>query len=347
MRRSKLRPTLADVARKAGVSIMTVSNVVNGHADLVREKTKERVTNAIQALGYRPHIHARALRLSRSWTIGLMITARISEFPAAPWLSKVIAGLSYQLNEHGYGLLLYNQLPQTLDESTDLKWSRTDGLVVLVSGSTAKRKEILERLSRLRQPIIALQEPNPLLPQQDIAVVRQDDFGGGEKLARYLMAHGAKRLVFIRPASEWPAMRERVRGMASIIKRVLNTSLRVIQCSDESHAAVEAAVLEELREHGLPSAFIGTNELIALATLNVLESSGYSVPGDVSLAGFNASELWFFAKRKITTIGFMPYEIGILAAQSMLDRLEIGKFSARLKVLPAELIVGDTTPLPG
>jgi LacI family transcriptional regulator len=343
MRRSKYKPTLADVARKAGVSVMTVSNVVNGHAGLVREKTRERVTNAIQALGYRPHIHARSLRLSRSWTIGMMITSSISDFPAAPWLSKVLAGLSYHLNEHGYGLLLYNQHPQKLDESTHLKWSRTDGLVVLVSGSTAKRKEILERLSRLNQPIIALQEPNPPLPKQDIAVVRQDDFGGGEKLARHLMTQGAKQLVFIRPASEWPAMRERFRGMASIIKRVSNTSLRAIQCSDESHAAVEAAVLKELQEHGLPDAFIGTNESIALATLNVLESGGYSVPGEVSLAGFNASELWFFAKRKITTIGFLPYEIGTRAAQSMLDRLESGNFSTRVEVLPAELIVGDTT----
>ncbi len=322
---------------------MTVSNVVNGHAGLVREKTRDRVANAIQALGYRPHIQARALRLSRSWTIGMMITARISDFPAAPWLSKVLAGLSHHLNEHGYGLLLNNHQPQKLDKSTRLNWSRTDGLVVLVSGSAPKRKDTLERLSRLNQPIIALQEPSKLLPKQDIAVVRQDDFGGGKKLARHLVTHGAKRLIFIRPASEWPAMRERMRGMASIIKSVSNTSLRAIQCSDESHAAVEAAVLKELEDHGLPDAFIGTNESIALATLNVLESGGYSVPGDVSLAGFNASELWFFAKRKITTIGFLPYEIGTRAAQSMLDRLESGKFSSRVEVLPAELIVGDTT----
>src|SRR5579872_3120348 len=100
MKRYKAKPTLADVARKAGVSVMTVSNVVNGHAHLVRDKTQKRVTNAIQALGYRPHIHARALRLSRSWTIGMMITARMSDFPAAPWLSKVLAGLSNRLSEN-------------------------------------------------------------------------------------------------------------------------------------------------------------------------------------------------------------------------------------------------------
>lgn len=160
----------------------------------------------------------------------MMITARISDFPAAPWLSKVFAGLSHHLNEHGYGLLQYNQHCQKLDESTDLQRSRTDGLVVLVSGSTAKRKEILEKLSRLNQSTIALQEPNTPLPKQDIAVVRQDDFGGSEMLARHLMTHGAKRLVFVRPASEWPAMRERIRAWHR------SSSLSRIPLSEQSNA---------------------------------------------------------------------------------------------------------------
>jgi LacI family transcriptional regulator len=343
MSRSKAKPTLADVARKAGVSTMTVSNVVNGHSELVRQETRDRVTKAIRALGYRPHIHARALRLSRSWTVGMMITARLSDFPAAPWLSKMLAGLSNHLNEHGYGLLLHNQNPQEIDQSTLLKWGRTDGLIVMVSGSNARRRQILDRLSRLNQPVVALQEPNAPHPKQDIAVVRQDDFGGGLMLGDHLVARGAKRLVFIKPASEWPAMRERIRGLSSAIQRSPKASLTSIQCHDESYAAVEASVLKELKEHGLPDAFVGTNEAIALATLNILEARGYSISNDVLLAGFNASELWFFAKRKITTIRFPPYDIGTQAADMMLSRLETGRFPRAFKVLPAELIVGDTT----
>jgi DNA-binding LacI/PurR family transcriptional regulator len=273
----------------------------------------------------------------------MMVTARLSDFPAAPWLSKVLAGLSNHLNEHGYGLLLHNQNPHEIDQSTLLKWARTDGLIVMVSGSNGRRREILDRLSQLNQPIVALQEPTAPHAKQDIAVVRQDDFGGGAILGDHLVAMGARRLIFIKPTSEWPAMRERIRGLSSAIQRCPNASLTSMQCHDESYAAVEASVLKELKAHGLPDAFVGTNEAIALATLNVLEARGYSIPNDVLLAGFNASELWFFARRKITTIRFLPYEIGTQAAEMMVRRLENGHFGNAEEVLPAELVVGDTT----
>ena len=222
------RPTLADVARKAGVSVMTVSNVVNGHSAIVRERTKQQVLRAILALDYRPHVHARALRLSRSWTVGIMITSRMSDFPAAPWLSKVLAGLSNQLNERGYGLLLHNQNPDEIDESTLLKWSRTDGLVVMVSGPSTKRREILERLAGTNQPLIALQEPSSPANELDLAVIRQDDVGGGAILGRHIVNGGGKRLVFLRPATEWPAMRERARGIMSAVRNRQGASLTVI-----------------------------------------------------------------------------------------------------------------------
>jgi LacI family transcriptional regulator len=340
---SKPKPTLADVAKTAGVSIMTVSNVVNGRADLVREKTRARVLRAVQALGYRPHIHARALRLSRTWTIGMLVTARLSDLPGTPWFSKVLAGLCNHLNEHGYGLLLHSHSPQALDDSTLLKWSRTDALVALVSGSSEQRRQVVEKLSRLDQPVVTLQEPDHPERDRDVAVVRQDDFGGGVKLAEHLLGGAARKLVFIRPHSEWPAMSERTRGMSSMIKRVRKASLKTIGCADVSYAAVEAVVTKELEEHGLPDAFVGANEAIALATLGVLEANGHRVPQDLLLGAFNASELWFFAKRKITTIGFPAYEVGTRAGHKILERLNQGKFSSRVEVLPAELIVGDTT----
>ena len=339
----KRRATLADVASKAGVSVMTVSNVVNGRSSIVRERTKQRVLQAIDALEYRPHPHARALRLSRSWTVGIMITSRMSDFPAAPWLSKVLSGLSNQLADRGYGLLLHNQDPDKIDEATLLKWSRTDGLVVLVSGSNSKRQHVLKRLAGLNQPIIALQEPNPPGSELDLAVIRQDDAGGGATLARHLAELFAKRFVFLRPVTEWPAMRERARGIMSVIKKTRGASLAVVQCADKSYSAVEASVLAQIRRDGLPDVFIGTNEFIAYSTLGVLEVAGYSVPHDVAVAGFNASELSRFAKRQITTIGFLPFELGTRAALAMLERLEGGCFSNSLEVLPAELIKGDTT----
>jgi len=259
------RPTLADVARKAGVSVMTVSNVVNGRSAIVRERTRQRVLRAIDALEYRPHMHARALRLSRSWTVGIMITSRMSDFPAAPWLSKFLAGLSNQPAERGYGLLHHNRDPDKLDEATLLIWSRTDGLVLLISGSTTRRHEILKRLKGLNRPLIVVQEPSPPGGELDIAVVRQDDAGGGATLAHHLMNEGAKRLVFTRPVTEWPAMRERTRGIMLVIRKTPGASLTVIQSDDESYSAVERAVLAEIQTNGVADVFIGTNESIAYA----------------------------------------------------------------------------------
>jgi DNA-binding LacI/PurR family transcriptional regulator len=342
-KKSKPRPTLADVARRANVSVMTVSNVVNGRSDLVREKTRQRVAKVVTALGYRPHVHARALRLSRSWTIGMMVTARMRDFPAAPWLSEILSGLSNHLNERGYSLLLHNQDALQMDASALLKWSRTDGLVAMMSGTSAERHSILSALSRLDQPVIALQEPDAPPANWDVAVVRQDDFGGGALLGEHLLAGRARRLVFLRPDSDWPAMRERARGMASVTKEATGASVRSIQCHDQSYAAVETALMNEIAQHGLPDAFVGTNESIAHAALNALGASGYSIPDDVALAGFNKSEIWFFAKRKITTIEFPPYQIGAEAARLMLDRLEKGTFHKNVLVLAAELIAGDTT----
>lgn len=324
---------------------MTVSNVVNGRVHLVRPETRERVDRAIQKLGYRPHVHARALRLARGWAIGMLCITQKSDFLAIQWMSKLVAGLSNYLNEHGYGLLLHRQSPDALDDSILLKWARTDGLIVMLSGPTKEREAILGKLLRLNQPVIALQETIAPRPGQDMAAVRQDDFGAGVKLADHLTSLGARKLVFIEPDFAWPAMAERVRGVTSVIKSVPGASLRVIKCKDEAYEPVENVVLGELKEVGLPDALLGGNEAIALATLTVLESAGYRVPEDVLLTGFNAFEMWFSAKRKITTISFPAYDMGMRAGQMILDRLHSRRFAKRIEILPAELVIGNTTRL--
>lgn len=90
--------------------------------------------------------------------------------------------------------------------------------------------------------------------------------------------------MFLRPAIEWPAMRERARRIMSAVRNRQGASLTVIQCADESYSAVKTSVLEEMEANGLPDAFIGTNESIAYAALGVLETAGFSVPEDIVVA---------------------------------------------------------------
>lgn len=337
------KPTLADVAREAGVSVMTVSNVVNGRDDLVRDVTRERVDRAVEQLGYRPNINARALRLDRGWAVGLLIITHRRDYASMNWMSNVIAGLSSYLDDHDYGLLLSNQSPERLDESPLLKRIQTDGLVVMTSGSDSHRQSIFEKLSRLQQPIIALQET--LMPEsgQDMAVVKEDDFNGGEMLAEHLHSKKASNLVFIESDFAWVPMKEKADGLRAGLKPYPHASLRVIQCKDEALESVERAVLDDIKQNGLPDAFIGGNDLISLAALTALETAGYEVPREVLLAGFSVADLWSLATRRITRISASPYDIGKQAGRLLLDRLSGDRFQKGLEVLPVTLEIGDTT----
>lgn len=336
------RPTLLDVARKANVSVMTASNVVNNRS-LVRVETQRRVREAIQKLGYRPQSHARGLRLARSWTIGMQIVMKKTDFLASPWMGRMVAGLSNTLNQRGYGLLLHSQSVEALDESVLLKLANTDGLITILSGPDDERMAILEKLDKLKQPVIALQET--LMPRAgaDLAIVRQDDFEGAVKLATHLLSAGARRLVFLVPDFSWPNMVERTRGFELTVKKTRGASLKVVMCQDDSYESVESTVVRELNDHGLPDAFVAGNEPIALAVLDVVERIGYNIPENVMLTGFNAFDLWFFARKRITTIDFPAYEIGVRAGETMLDRLETGRFPKRVDVFPARFVQGVTT----
>jgi LacI family transcriptional regulator len=320
---------------------MTVSNFVNGR--LVRQRNRERVARAIQKLSYRPHVHARSLRLSRGWAIGMLVITHKNDFVTMQFMSKLVAGLSGFLNEHGYGLLLHNISPDRLDNSILLKRAHTDALVVILSGPDSEREAVLARLLRLNQPVIALQETMVPRAGQDFAVVKQDDFGGAVMLAEHLVSLGARSLVFIEPDFGWPAISERLRGITSVLKRHEGAKLRVVKCKEEAYEYVEGVVLRDLAKNSLPDAYIGGNELLTLATLTILEGAGHRIPQDVVLTGFNAFEFWFFAKRKITTIASPAYEIGVRAGRLILERLTTGRFAKKLDVLPISLTIGDTT----
>ena len=170
---------LADVAAAAGVSVMTVSNVVRGRRDLVRDETWEIVQSAIARLKYRPHSFGRGLRLSKTSTIGMLIVVSDENFLSSPWTSRVVAGLSNYLNEHDYALLIHRQTPISLAESVLMRFSNTDGMCVMVSGTDDVRKDLLSSITQLGQPIVALQESHDPAEFEDFAVVRQDDRGAG------------------------------------------------------------------------------------------------------------------------------------------------------------------------
>lgn len=336
--RTNGRVSLADVASAANVSIMTVSNVVRGRVDLVKPGTRERVQAAIKALKYRPQTYGRALRTSKTNVIGLLIVTLDAEFLSSPWTSRMVAGMSNYLNKNDYALLVHGQTPLKLEEALLVRLSNTDGLCVMLSGSSEVRQDLLHRVTQLGVPVIALQEH--LDPQQfaDLAIVRQDDYGGGTQVARHLVQQGARRLAFLELALSFPAMSQRFDGIKSQLDATGGGYVHKIECRSELTAEVIAVTGQYLSANPLPDAFIAANERLALGLLAALRERGISAPGDVLVASFNAFDLWTYTLNHLPTIDFPAYALGACAGRRIIERLEHGAFRERIDVLPAALL---------
>lgn len=333
--------TLQDVAIAAGVSLMTVSNVVNGKSNAVGENTRLRVEREIKRLNYRPHASGRSLRLAHQWSVGMIIIHESDSFLADPFVTQVVAGLNKEMSSNGYGLYLQGIRKDDLESSVLIKNAGTDGLCAFYYGSPRERRAIADTLAALGQPLILIQESLGF-PGKDICCIREDDYEGGRMLAQHLVAKGARRFVVLEPSLAWPALSERRRGILSVLKDLSGASVTTVTCDNGEFASTQAALAAHLNAHELPHAIMA-NDHIAIAAMKLLAKRGISVPKDVLVTGFNGFEFWQYTDPMLTTIRSPAFEMGRRAGREMVHRLEHGKFSAAKIVLPVALQEGGST----
>jgi LacI family transcriptional regulator, galactose operon repressor len=341
--KSEPRATIKDVARAAGVSPMTVSNVLNGHQQFVGAATKKRVEREIARLNYRRQANARNLRVSQQRSVGMVIVDDSPFFLADFFTAQVVAGLTNYLNLADYTVTIQGIHHDRLRHSVLVRNLEVAGFCAMLSGPPEERRQVRHELARLNQPVVLLQEAlgneNP-----DFCVVRQDDFGGGALIADHLAARGARRLLVIVPKQGWPAVENRVAGLTDAIARTSpDASVTVIKSRTEGFDDVQAAVASHLDKNPLPDAIIGANDSLAAAAMFHLTDRGVKVPLDVKVVGFNGFEAHRFSRPTITTVVSAPYEMGEAAARQILGRLETGGFEKSEIVLPVHFKPGATT----
>lgn len=334
--------TLRDVAREAGVSSMTVSNVVRGKFGSMSDGTRARVVEAIAALGYRPHSAARHLKLARRFSVGMLVVDESPRFLADPFITELVAGLSNHLGEQGYDIVLQGMRSDQLRRSTLIQNVRTDGLCVLLSGGRGERVAALEVLHRLRQPMVLFQE-TVANAGADMCSVRQDDREGGRMLASLLLGGGDRELVMMIPELKWPAIGERVAGVREAIAGSGTDARLTIVPTANGFEDMQAAVAAHIETHGVPDAVLAGNDQIGFAVTKYLTARGLAVPEDVRVTGFNAFEFWRYSDVMLTTVRSPAYQLGERGGAEILARLEEGAFPDRDVVLPVELCLGRTT----
>ncbi len=333
--------TIKDVAREAGVSAMTVSNVLNCRGR-VAESTAQNVREVVERLGYRPSVAARRLRLSQQWTIGMLIVVEDPDFLSDPFITAQVTGLTNYLTAHAYSLILRGIKPSDFRTSGLFQDIEADGMVAILSGDEVQRKWFVSELATLRVPFVLLQE-HKRPAHDDCTIIRQDDFDGGRQIARHLIAGGARTCWMLMPQTEWPAMRARMEGVASVLNEAGLPPLEVIRCADESFDVNYAETLAALRSRKAPDAVLGGNDQMAVGAMKACLAFGLKVPDDIQITGFNAFDFWRYVDPVLTTVRSAAHALGERAAAELIARLQAGTFSSHEIILPVRLEPGAST----
>ncbi|HEV2517352.1 MAG TPA: LacI family DNA-binding transcriptional regulator [Devosia sp.] len=339
---SKKAITLKDVARLAGTTPMTVSNVLNNRAGAVGPDLSARVRRVAQELGYRPHTLARRLRTQRSQIIGVVLVDASPFFLSDPLTAAMLAGLTAALHRLDYSTILHGVRPDEVEQASFLRNIETDGVCMVLAGAKSTRRKVIERVAATNQPLVTMQEAVPD-DIKDAAGIHFDDRGGARELTRALVATGVRHVLFLVPALEWAAMLRREAGIREVLGGADGVRLSLVKSADESFEACQAALAGFIAKGEVPDAVIGGNDQMAIAAMRYLQAIGKNVPGDIQVAGFNGLEFGRYTTPELTTVSAPAFRLGEAAANAMFHRLDTGSFPFREMVVPVDVILRGST----
>jgi len=327
-------PTISDVARLAGVSIATVSRVINGNTP-VAASTAERVQAAIKELKFVPRTAARVLASRRTNTIGLLLPEIGGWF-----FPSMLRGIESAARQAGFDLLIH-----TVDVDYPLKTSRralgmhnTDGLIVFTN---SVGDEELSYLEQSGFPIVLLHQTPP--ENLNIPVITIENKDGAQKLVDHLIeVHGCRRIAFLRGTEGHEDSAWRERGYREALEAhgiPFDETLIATGGFDESEAmsAVNQWLLDGLEFDAI---FTGDDDA-ALGVFAALQNAGRRIPDDVAVVGFDDVPLARFISPPLTTVRAPTEQTGMDAVKQLVHLIR-GEPAESITLLPTELIIRNS-----
>ncbi|MGR4067022.1 LacI family DNA-binding transcriptional regulator [Halomonas sp. LR3S48] len=333
-RRGSEQPTLKEVAEAAGVSPITASRALN-NPDQVNERTRARVLEAMERLGYVPNLVAGSLASARSRFIAVIVPSLANAV-----FIEVIQGLQETFEAQGYQILLGNTDYDLEREyqliRTFLGWSCS----ALVTAGLRHNPACRTLLDHWGKPIMEVMELGEALDLN----VGLDHTEAGRCMARHLLERGHRRLLFVgaRLASDYRAGL-RYHGHREMLEQA-GLEAPLLELDQLGSLDAGAAGLERaLADHPAVSAIHFANDDLATGALLHAQRLGLSVPHDIAIAGFNGLPLGQHVTPRLTTIRSPRRHMGQLAASEVIRRLEGKRTQARQHDVGFELLVGEST----
>lgn len=301
-------PTIKDVAALAKVSTATVSHVVN-ETGRAGASARERVTAAIEELGYRPNANAASLRSRRSRIVGLVVPSITNTF-----FAQMASEFETLAMASGYDIAIVtsNEDPEREDERIQtLMFRQIDGLIVYPSSDLG----IGKGLTHAGLPPTVIMDRG--LALSDFDTVGLNNLLAGEVVARHLLDNGHRRFTVVVPNLDLAASADRVTGIENELKAFSHeTQLRVVT-GGHSIEGARNALEQDLHRDSRPTAIVATTNVATLGAIKAIQALQLSMPQDVSLVGFDDFE-WMTALRPYVTAMGQPTQTLAAAAWDLL-----------------------------
>lgn len=335
MKLARDKPTITDVAKKAGVSKSLVSLVMRGerHVSAVR---REAVQKAVAELGYRPNAMAQGLVQRRTRILGVMVSDLHNLF-----FADVSAGIQDQAARSRYRVLTNtgNRVAAQEDEAIEtLLQLRADGLIL--AGPLLESRLIVKASKEVPMVLVGRAAEAASLDS-----VTNDDHAGAVMVVEHCASLGHKLIAHI-DGGQGAGASARRQGYEDAMRRLrLARHIEVIPGSFTEEGGHNGALrLLELRPQ--PTAVFASNDLAAIGALNALEERGLKVPDDITLVGYDNTSLAALRHLSLTTVHQPRLEMGQMAVSMLIERIEEGRTRPRRAVLTPSLVVRGTSAPP-
>ena len=332
--------TIIDVAKKAQVSVATVSRVVNGNYP-VKDSTRRKVLEAIRDLKYIPNIQARELNTQRSSIIGIIVPSLFNTF-----FAEVVNGIESFTASSGYSLLLTYTKDNPISEKrcmNELLMRNVSGIINISPNTEKVASDFFDQIAQ-RMPMVFI---NSYVKRPAISYVNNDEQIGTKIALEYLISLGHKNICFIR-GDRSDSYEFKQNAYEEIMKKMHNfredyilnigagNSIETVELTAEK-------VVETLQEKKEITAIFSCNDLMGIGAVNGCHRLGIKVPQDMSVMGFDNILLSNFIEPKLTTMDQNMMTLGWTAASLLMEKIANENKTSRQVVLQNTLVLRDTT----
>ncbi len=321
--------TIKDIAKIAGVSVMTVSRVINNER-YVKKETKDKVLKIISKYGYEPNFFAKSLKSKKSKTIGLII-GDIEN----PYYSRLAKGVIDVAESLDYNVIVCNSKYKTELSERYVSMLIKKGVDGVLIATVDVYNELINKLDKRDIPFVLITRR---LDLPGINYITADDYLGGRIVAEYLVSLGHKKIFFLKAPNVWSA-NERIRAFTDVLKEnniyyddsYFSDHLENLE---QSYNATKKFLSDKNNKDF--TAIIGGNDFLAIGAMEAIIEGGLNIPDDISLVGYDNLNLTSILKVPLTTVKQPKLKFGELATNRIIRMIEN---HGKAKLKPQRLVI--------